>query len=251
MSEVHPIADVIHADSGPDRIRAGAGDDVVFVNTGGAVAAVDCGPGQDTIYVNPRGLPGGSSNAQALRRGRIRGCERVVEAAPAPDPAKGITRISRSSRGADLSGTERADTLLGGPGPDRISGAAGDDVLWGNHVRAGRSLGVDQIDGGPGADTVYGSRGANAIAGGEGDDHLQGGPGANTIDAGPGNDRVRLRGAGPNRVTAGDGDDLVQAYSRGAATIDCGPGSDTVTIGFNRRVRTVGCEHVTKRYARR
>ena len=45
-----------------------------------------------------------------------------------------------------------------------------------------------------------------------------------------------------------DGNDVVEAYSRTPVTIDCGPGGDRVNIGFNRRVRTVNCETVSKRY---
>jgi hypothetical protein len=32
--------------------------------------------------------------------------------------------------------------------------------------------------------------------------------------------------------------------------VDCGPGGDTVNIGWNKRVRTTGCENVHRRYAR-
>ena len=70
----------------------------------------------------------------------------------------------------------------------------------------------------------------------------------NRIVAGTGNDTVRLGGSGPNTVLGGLGDDTVEAYARGTARIDCGPGSDRVNIGFNRRIRTVGCEIVKKLY---
>ncbi|MEA2129024.1 MAG: hypothetical protein QOJ85_1915, partial [Solirubrobacteraceae bacterium] len=79
-------------------------------------------------------------------------------------------------------------------------------------------------------------------------DFLQGGEASNQITAGPGNDRVRLRGRGTNRISTGSGADLVEAYAAGSTRVDCGPGVDTVRIGFNRRVRTVGCERVTRRY---
>jgi hypothetical protein len=49
-------------------------------------------------------------------------------------------------------------------------------------------------------------------------------------------------------VSTGDGNDVVEAYSRTPVTIDCGPGGDRVNIGFNRHVKTVSCETVTKRY---
>ena len=57
-----------------------------------------------------------------------------------------------------------------------------------------------------------------------------------------------MPGRGRNAVSTGEGNDVVDAYSRTPATIDCGPGGDRVNIGYNRGVRTVGCETVTRRY---
>jgi Ca2+-binding RTX toxin-like protein len=209
---------------------------------------VDCGPGQDTIYVNPYRRPGGISNAQALRRGAITGCETVTEQAHVADPAKGATKTANSRRGGTLRGTDRNDNLLGGPGPDRLLAGDGADVLWGNRLPSGASLGTDALSAGGGDDRVYGSRGNNTIDGGAGNDYLQGGPRRNRILGGAGDDVIRLRGNGPNAVLAGAGNDRVEAFAQGAAMVDCGPGDDTVNIGFNRLVRTRGCEHATKRY---
>jgi Ca2+-binding RTX toxin-like protein len=246
-----PGNDQLYSDSGKDAIVAGEGEDVVWVNNGSAVGTVDCGAGHDTIHVNPYGRPGGISNAQALRAGRIRGCEVVIESARVVEPGRGLTRMVRSRRGKTLRGSDRNDKLLGGTGPDVLLGLAGDDVLWGNRKPTGASRGTDRLFGGDGNDTVYGSRGRNRIDGGPGDDYLQGGPLHNTLLGGAGNDTLRLTGRGRNRVFAGDGDDVVEAYSRTPVTIDCGPGADRVNIGFNRRVRTRECETVTRRYARR
>jgi hypothetical protein len=47
----------------------------------------------------------------------------------------------------------------------------------------------------------------------------------------------------------GAGDDIVYGASRGGETyIDCGAGADLFKIGHNRRVRTRGCEQVSRRY---
>ena len=222
---------------------------MVRVNNGTAVRRVDCGPGEDTIYINPRSERGGISNSQALRARRIRRCEHVIrQAAAAPPPTRGVKRYAGPS-GALLEGTERNDNLLGGRGADTILGRGGDDVIWGNRLRRGATPGADTLIGGEGADTIFGSRGPfNRIEGGPGDDRLQGGPRANTIDAGDGADRVRLTGRGPNVVDAGPGDDEIRAYASGPASVNCGPGRDLVRINFNRQVTTTGCERVTKRY---
>src|SRR4051794_36455813 len=225
-----PGNDEIHSDSGPDTIDAGAGDDKVYVNNGTAVQAAECGPGNDTIYINPYNRPGGISNAQALRKGRIRDCESVIEAETAVDPTKGATRTADSRKGGTLRGSERNDNLLGGPGPDHIFGHGGDDVIWGNRLPGGRSFGTDLIDGQDGNDTIYGGRGDNVIHGGRGDDFLQGGPLGNRIFGEDGNDTMRLRGNGRNRVQAGGGDDTIQAFSRGGTGGGWGPGGRTVDI---------------------
>ena len=231
-----------------DHVTAGEGDDTVYVNNGTAVGTVDCGPGSDTIYINPYANRGGISNAKALRAGRIRACETVIEQVRTKDPTMGVTRMVRSRHGRTLRGTDRKDTLLGGSGPDQLYGLAGNDVLWGNRLPTGPSNGLDRIFGGDGDDIAYGSRGRNLIDGGAGNDYLQGGPLHNTILGGAGDDTVRLTGSGRNSVSAGDGNDVIEAFSRTPVTIDCGPGGDTVNIGFNRSVRTVGCETVNKRY---
>ena len=104
-----PGNDTIHSDTGPDRIDAGPGDDDVWVNSGSAVDTVDCGEGVDTIHINPEGAPGGRSNADALREGRIRGCENVIAAAVLADPSVGISWSGAGSK----RGTDRNDKLNG------------------------------------------------------------------------------------------------------------------------------------------
>ena len=124
--------------------------------------------------------------------------------------------------------------------------------MWGNRKPTGRSRGIDRIDAGDGDDIVYGaSRGGNnRINGGGGNDYLQSGgvTSVNVISGGSGLDTIRLVGHGYHQVKAGAGDDIVYAYSKDRARIDCGPGTDTVKIGYNRSVRTHGCEAVSRRY---
>lgn len=244
--------------SGSDTVDAGPGDDIVHANNGTTWNSVDCGAGADTIYINPTdgsGTGGTRDKYSPITRNReFDNCETVIEESAPVDPAFGRLEKSDSQAGATLTGTERNDNLLGGPGPDQISAGDGDDVIWGHHQSSGESLGTDRIDAGPGKDTVYGSRGDNEIHGGAGDDYLQGGELHNTIWGDDGNDTIKLRGngrrqVGRNIVHGGAGDDSVTASGTLAATIDCGPGRDVVDVGYNRRARwNSSCEKVRKLY---
>jgi Ca2+-binding RTX toxin-like protein len=241
--------DEIHSDSGPETILGGVGNDRVHINVGDLIELVDCGPGADTIYIDPPGTEGGDSHRKSIRQREIANCESIIPARRERDPTLGVTRYANSRGGGTLRGTERNDTLLGGPGGDLLLGREGNDVLWGNRLPRGGSYGTDRIVAGAGADIVYGGRGRNRIRGQGGNDYLQGGAGSNAIGGGAGDDHIYLRGDGSNRVNAGVGNDRIDAYARTASiTIDCGAGGDVVNIGFNRSVRTDNCEQVNLRY---
>jgi len=183
--------------------------------------------------------------------GRFRHCEQIVESPPVVDPSKGVKRMTADG-GGSATGSERNDNLLGSWGPDTLRGLGGNDIIWANRKPTGRAHGVDRIDAGPGDDIVYGaSRGGETyIDGGDGNDYLQGGgeTATNHIAGGAGADTIRLTGHGFNEVDSGPGDDIVYAYNKDRVRIDCGPGIDFVKIGHNRRVRTRGCEKVSRRY---
>jgi hypothetical protein len=72
----------------------------------------------------------------------------------------------------------RSETLLGGPGDDRLDGMGGDDVLHG----------------GPGSDVLNGNAGNDVVLGEDGDDELSGdgqaAPGADVVDGGAGTDKL-------------------------------------------------------------
>ena len=77
----------------------------------------------------------------------------------------------------------------GGPGPDRLDGSPGDDLLFG----------------GDGADT---------LVGGAGDDLLEGGDGADTLDGGPGIDNM-IGGAGGDLYFVDVPEDRITEFSEG------------------------------------
>jgi hypothetical protein len=87
------------------------------------------------------------------------------------------------------------DELLGHHGSDRLSGAAGNDILWGDwDPKANNGRQRDVLDGGPGNDWLYPSHGRGVVRGGPGRDYVWAYYGSGTIDCGPGGkDTARVR----------------------------------------------------------
>ncbi len=86
-------------------------------------------------------------------------------------------------------------------------------------IPADQSTGYDDtIDGGGGADIIFGELGDDTIDGGSGNDTIDGGTGSDTLDGGSGTDTI----------DGGRGDDEIR-ISSGTDTIDGGEGSDTFT----------------------
>jgi len=104
----------------------------------------------------------------------------------------GIFWIVQDSRGhANGAGTPLNDEILGGHGNDRLRGAGGKDILWGDYHPTGNTPKQrDLMDGGSGADFIYTSHGRNTVRGGAGRDRIYAHWGRGTIDCGPGVDWV-------------------------------------------------------------
>jgi len=77
---------------------------------------------------------------------------------------------------------KRVATLVGSPGPDRIRGSIGPDVI-------ATGAGADRIKGGAGTDRICAGAGPDSIKGGRGKDLLVGGKGPDRIRGGRGHDR--------------------------------------------------------------
>lgn len=96
-------------------------------------------------------------------------------------------------------GTNKADTISTGGGPQHILSGNGADT-----VRAGG--GPDLVEAGNGDDTVEGQGGPDTVFGGNGDDILDGDGGPEALDGGRGDD-ILIGGVAADILTGGKGDD--------------------------------------------
>lgn len=128
------------------------------------------------------------------------------------------------------------DRISIGPG---LSGRADIAPGLGNDlVRAGPKTPLE-IDSGPGADTVIGSRLSDFIEGGRGRDLIRSRAGEDLIDG----------DEGRNRLFGGRGDDYVDARNGVSDVVDCGPGKDEEAFVDARRLDPgiEGCELIHRR----
>lgn len=90
-------------------------------------------------------------------------------------------------------------------------------------------FGDDTITGSGGNDTLFGDSGNDVLNGGAGDDVLNGGAGDDTLRGGDGNDTIYGM-SGIDRIFGGAGDDTIFGGD-GPDTIDGGAGNDFIDIG--------------------
>jgi Ca2+-binding RTX toxin-like protein len=142
------------------------------------------GTGGDYLVALTATDPGGAAAEVVLSL-------RVQEGAP--DPLQGND---------ELTGTDAADRLDGGPGDDVLHGSGGDDTLVG----------------GPGADALHGGPGSDRLDGGPGDDALLGGWGSDTYAYRPGDGHDTILDTGPawqiDRLVLGEGIDAADVALR-------------------------------------
>jgi Ca2+-binding RTX toxin-like protein len=151
-----------------------------------------------------------------------------------------------ASARAELRGNAAADTLIGGPGIDKLFGEAPPPG-----TPAGQG-GVDTIHGGGGDDTIDGGQAGDVLRGDAGRDTIQGGVGDDDIDGGAGHDGFYTcsfgglhGGTGNDVVAGGDGDDSL-CGGTGEDTLQGGAGFDTLNdqdkTGGDDAERTVSAD---------
>ena len=119
---------------------------------------------------------------------------------------------------------EGNDTALGGDGADYVDAGDGNDLVdggGGSDYLAGRG-GNDTLTGGNGGDGLHGGEGNDVLTGGEDCDTLAGGAGADSLDGGAQDDALE-GGEGDDTLLGGAGDDRLSGGA-GADLIDGGEG---------------------------
>jgi len=219
--------DIVIGGTEPDLIDAGAGDDVVraadlFRDE------VDCGDGNDTVYVEDI----------APTRDALVGCETVIAIPPeAATDAEPPSVISGTPRNDLLRGTPGPDSLFGKAGRDRMFGGGGDDYVDGE-------WGDDELHGGPGDDTIAGRSADDRIFGDDGADHITGDRGADRIAGGGGDDTI-FGNLGPDVISGGSGNDRINVVRGEHDAVRCGGGRDVVLADGGDRVAR-DCEDVRR-----
>jgi RTX calcium-binding nonapeptide repeat (4 copies) len=113
----------------------------------------------------------------------------------------GIFWIVNDSRNHKRIGGPDNDELLGHHGSDRIEGASGNDIIWGDwDPKHNNERQHDILYGNAGNDWIYPSHGPTKVEGGPGNDHVWAFYGRGVIDCGPGNDTARVHLNGPFKV---------------------------------------------------
>ncbi|HEX5928363.1 MAG TPA: hypothetical protein VFY48_03130 [Solirubrobacterales bacterium] len=156
-----PCADimVVRAEDA-QRVEAGPGDDIVFVN--GEVVEIFGGEGDDHLYGE---LPGERRLTKVVNANADRPSGGPVYRTEASSPEK-----DRSTSGVatiSVKGGDGNQVWYGGSGEDWFYGQRGNDTFYGGG-------GHDLLYGGPGDDTLRGESGWDILGGGFGTDNLDG-----------------------------------------------------------------------------
>jgi hypothetical protein len=175
---------------------------IVYAGKAGSAPTFDLSASTD--------VPGAEANPRPASLTPIAGATKVrVNLHLPPDTTRGsydVTLLAALPNGQTRSRTQEVQighvsapcgtanpTITGTPGPDRLVGTRGRDVIsaYGGNDRILGRAGNDLICAGPGDDTVNGGAGNDTIAGRGGKDHLIGGRGHDLMIGGPGKDSFK------------------------------------------------------------
>jgi Ca2+-binding RTX toxin-like protein len=252
VSPLNGNAIVLDRGTAVDTLNGGNGDDFLFAGYGDNI---DGGAGADTLYISFQGATQGVSfdaglATQTVGGGTVTGIEGfgTVEGSDYDDQINLLTGLDSAPASWGLVyGMGGNDTLTAGLYTQLLDGGDGNDVLDGRE-----SAYVNEISGGAGNDTIYGSiriaGGAIALNGGVGDDVLFSGTGNEVLTGGAGSDVFSFAaGGGSDTVTDLSAGETVQisgynttqsVTQEGANVVVVLPGGERITFQ-NTDVATV------------
>jgi len=223
--------DMLFGEDGVDLLRGGTGNDTIVAGTGLGDQLFG-GFGNDLIF---------GSNDAAMTRGGATG--------DYVDGGADNDRIFTFAGDDTVFGGTGDDVINTGAGTDYIDAGAGNDFAFagtgsGNQIFGGAGVdtlygsdeGMDFIDGGADDDTIFGQGGADLIMGSGGADQIDGGIGEDEIHGGEGDDVIV--GGGWSDLIYGDaGADDITGSADGDDEIYGGTGDDTIrSLGSNDHV---------------
>jgi len=245
--------DVLFGGSGSDRIKGGAGADILYGDSalvGAATvplhvqAALADTDGSETLGVTIAGVPDGvilsagidnGDGSWSLMPADLEGLQMTLPEGYRSDFELQVTAIA-TDKDIDSGAVDTAAATAtisvafaggDGGGDDYIKGGSGDDVLYGG-------AGNDRLEGGEGDDILFGGSGNDTLEGGEGSDLLFGGDGNDRLEGGEGTDLL-FGGAGNDRLEGGEGSDLLFGGA-GNDRLEGGEGSDVLFGGAGNDV---------------
>jgi len=186
-------ADVIDGLAGDDQLLGGEGDDYLYGVSGDD--SLVGGDGDDRLYggADNDGLSGGAGNDTL-------------------DGGSGDDVLGHDTGDDRLVGGEGADTADYGTVSETLtvdlSDVTNGEVTVSLTGEQDRLIGIENVIGGSGDDTLTGGDGANSLSGGVGVDVLKGGEGDDTLAGGAGDDELR-----------GDGGSDTADYTDATATV--------------------------------
>ena len=227
--------DVVSIAGGEVYIDGGAGQDVLSANgvEVGIAVSLHTGaePGSETNFVSGGGTPVTSyvrlAVAQDADRAGSSGIGRSLGVTPiaVSGPSDGATQQqTRFVNFEDVIGGNGDDTITGNEVDNALLGGAGNDIIDGG-------AGNDVVNGGTGDDTLKGGAGRDILLGGSGNDVLVGLDPEDEIDGGPGVDTLDLSGDASDwtiKLTLGSSAHGVIANVEGLLTGDGAEGNDTL-----------------------
>lgn len=204
----------VGAGSAEDRLTGGDGDDTL-AGFGGD-DTLDAGPGNDLVGSIDFTRAGGYATVEHGDDVIFGGLgDDVLLAGPGDDEVFG-------GDGWDhLRGDEGNDLLSPGTGDDFVEGDAGSDTIsfaglngpvvvnlgQGSATGAGGTdefVGIENVTGGAGPDTLIGDSSPNRLVGGKGADRIRGAGGGDVVDGGAGNDRIEARNGSKDTIDCGE-----------------------------------------------